>query len=641
MTKKTFILFCLCSVLPFLKSKAQESPFAGTFSVSDFEVNYKECPFDNDAAAVVFLDDALSTYDEDYQLITYHHVKLKILKDKGVDYGNIIIPFYSDGNFETISGVDGTVYNNEGSPNSRKLDAKSVYRKKVNEFWSEVKFDFPGLKAGSILEYYYTSTKKNYGGLKNWVFQEEIPVLKSHYLLTILPNAEFAYAVQKSPDLPIDVKSDRLNGQISFEMDNIPGLRNEKYIDSKNDYFQKVSFQLSKFQDEHYMTTWEKVNYEMIRDGSFYGQLKKNIPGTDDFIKGIMQDSSEFDKMKKVYDYVRNNMAWNEVYSKYSIDGIKKAWDKKTGTSGDLNLLLIDLLREAGVDADPMLVSERSNGKVDPKIIMVDQFNTVYACVAINNKQYYLDATEKYNSCRLTPYPILNTTGFIVKQPKGTLNNIVDTAALYKEDININASVNKDGILNGAFSMESFDYAKGYRLQNLSTKSVSENQKIITGNMPGLNISEIKTENKDDDSVALITKNDFSLALNHSSEYYFLPSNFLTGLNENPFISDNRFSNINFGYKQLIQLTMHIKVDTSFTTNALPKSIKLRDSEGGLVFIRNVLDKKQQNEMIITSTLEINKNLYPVSQYNVIKDFYKKLFDLLNEQIVLKKNNQI
>lgn len=637
MIKKTLILLYLCSFVPFIKSNAQESPYAGKFAVSDFEVNYKECPFDKDATAVVFTDEAISRYNDDYNLITFHHIKLKILKDKGIDYGNITIPFYSDDDFENISAVDGIIYNYGGAVSSKKLDKKSVYTQKANKYWSEVKFTFPELKAGSIIEYDYTSTKKNYGGLKDWIFQEEIPVLKSSYLITLLPNTEFSYSVQKSTGMHVAITPNPHDGEISFEMENIPGLRNEKYIDSKNDYLQKVSFQLSKFLDRKIMTTWSQVNSEMFMDGSFYGQLKKNISGTDDFIKSIKQDSSDLNKMKKIYDYVRNNITWDNINSKYSTDGIKKAWEKKTGTSGDINLILINLLRQAGLDADPMLVSERYNGKVHRESTMIDQFNTVYACVTINNKQYYLDATEKYNSGLLTPYLILNTTAFIVNNKKGILIDIIDTTAMYRENININASVNEEGILKGQFTAQSFDYARDYRLKNFRTKSIDENQKLFAGNITGFNFSDFKTENGDSDFNQIITKSNFSLPLNNSNAYYFLSANILTGLSENPFISENRFSNINFGYKQLIQLTFYIKVDKSFTIDALPKSIKLINSNGDIVFTRLVFDGKEQNNVRIVSTFEIKQNLYPVSQYDVIKDFYKKLFDLLNEQIVLKK----
>src|SRR4029078_12938433 len=129
------------------------------------------------------------------------------------------------------------------------------------------------------------------------------------------------------------------------------------------------------------------------------------------------------------------NMRWNNLYSKYAIDGVKGAWKKKTGTSGDINLLLVNLLKEVQLDAYPMLVSERFHGKVKTDYPFMDQFNSVFACVEIGKRKYYLDATDKLTPPHLAPSGILNTTAFLVKRKTGELINITDDSSEYKEQI--------------------------------------------------------------------------------------------------------------------------------------------------------------------------------------------------------------
>jgi hypothetical protein len=46
---------------------------------------------------------------------------------------------------------------------------------------------------------------KHYGGLKDWEFQSEIPVVQSRYSLLMVPTAEFTYAIKKSEEFPIDI----------------------------------------------------------------------------------------------------------------------------------------------------------------------------------------------------------------------------------------------------------------------------------------------------------------------------------------------------------------------------------------------------------------------------------------------------
>jgi hypothetical protein len=179
---------------------------------------------------------------------------------------------------------------------------------------------------------------KHYGGLDDWTFQEELPVIKSTYSLTILPNYEFSYLFKKSPSLPADVKNDPQSGEIHFAMNNIPGLRNEPYMDARKDYLQRVTFQLAGYQNSSgagyslsatsvsktkYNATWQQVIEELMGEKSFGGQLNKNLDGNDEFIKLVNAGSSNTEKVKLVLNYVRGQMSWNHITSRHSPDGIK------------------------------------------------------------------------------------------------------------------------------------------------------------------------------------------------------------------------------------------------------------------------------------------------------------------------------
>jgi hypothetical protein len=358
------------------------------------ELKLKECSFDKDAPAVVLIDEAVSTYNDERNLVTNRHVRIKILKDQGIDYANIVIPFYRRDNFEYISHVEGIVINtdNRGATIIQQLEKKSIFTKDVSNFLGEVRFAFPSVKAGSIIEYRYQSKMKDYNGLEDWSFQREIPVVLSKYILYILPNYEFAYQVYKSEALEIKIDLHKKDGRALFEMKNIPALEDEPFMDARRDYLQRVVFQVSghgtgNFDRKNIVNTWDELIKERMASVNFGGQLNKDLSGTDEFIKRVKLDNSPIEKMKLVYNYVRTNMAWNHINSQSSPNGIKDAWSKKKGTSADLNLILINLLKAAGLEVYPMLVSERYHGKVNTQYPFLDNFNTVYAAVIIDGKK--------------------------------------------------------------------------------------------------------------------------------------------------------------------------------------------------------------------------------------------------------------
>lgn len=386
MNKKTWI--CLVALLSLYRAHSQKFPNYG--QVSAAELNMKQCIFDKNADAVVLLDEAVSDYNDDYNLITKRHIRIKILKEKGLDNADITIPYYRKDDIEIVHNVEAIVINGQedGSMQKTELEKKFIYRKNVSENYGTVTFALPDVRVGSIIEYAYVSTLKNYGYLRDWYFQNDLPVVQSKYKLEIIPGFEFTYQVYKSDSLNVGVQPDPQNGRISFEMNNVPGLDEEPYMDSRQDYIQRVTFQLSGryggSTKKKYMTTWGELTKEWLGRSDFGAQLNKDLPGTSDFIAKVKTLPPSFEKMKQIFDYVRSNTTWDGKHSIVSSDGVKSVWDKKKGNSCELNLLLINLFRAADMEAYPMLISERSNGKVDTRYPFVDQFNSVYSAVLID-----------------------------------------------------------------------------------------------------------------------------------------------------------------------------------------------------------------------------------------------------------------
>ena len=57
--------------------------------------------------------------------------------------------------------------------------------------------------------------------------------------------------------------------------------------------------------------------------------------------------------------------------------------------------------------------------------------------------------------------------------------------------------------------------------------------------------------------------------------------------------------------------------------------------DNGIIFNRTV--QVESNLLNVRMTLEFKKTFYTADSYPEFKEFYKKLFDKLNEQVVIKK----
>ena len=370
--------------------------------ITPWEINMKQCSFDQQASAVMLVSEAFCDHDEDYHLVTLNHKRIKILSEKGIENGDVTISFQSKNDYEYIDNIEAMTINIDENGNRKEfpVELKSMYTKKTSQYFSQVKFAFPEVRTGSILEYRYRSVRKYCSSLEDWYFQSSLPVCYSSFEVRPAPTLEFSYQVQKNVKYPIVIKPSGFTNTTYFEMDSLPGIDAEPYMDTREDYIQKVNFTVTKFQGvagtRRYMSDWNEVALDLSQESGFGPEIRANIREPREMIATATAGKGDMEKMKFILDFVRKNTEWNHVYSRTAVDGLKTTWNKKTGTSGSINLLLVNLLKNAGLEVYPLLVSDRSNGKINTGTPFVNQFNNVYALVIVNGKNYYLDATDKF-----------------------------------------------------------------------------------------------------------------------------------------------------------------------------------------------------------------------------------------------------
>ena len=632
----TFLTFFI-SVVTYSQ---MDFPEFGKFTAE--EISLKQCSFDPEAEAIILLDKAVVNYDDDYHMITERRVRIKILNEKGLDRANIIIPFYHKDDFEYISKVEGSTFNfdESGRQSNLVVDKKSIFTEKQNNYYSLVKFAMPAVKPGSIIEYRYISTMKHYGGLEEWRFQSDLPTVKSSYLVQVIPRAEFAYTVQKKPLLNITVKNMQDEGRVYFEMNNVPALRIEPYMDAQRDYIQKVMFQLSGVLSTYgskqtVNTTWKLLAYDLMTDKQFGAQLDKDLKIEE--IKGlVLAENSQQGKLRVIYEFVKKNIAWNGYDGKYAPDGLKAVWERKKGSAGEINLLLVNLLNAADIEAYPVLAAERDFGKIDTTYPYIDRFNKTVVFAVVDDRQYILDATQQNCPAGLTPFPLLGTTGFLVDKKIYNLIKISPGSRYYKNAITIKGTMDPNGLITAEAIVKSYDYARQVRLDAVKR----DKRKFINENFEkpyeGLSIDSFRVAPPENDSLPLEQIIRYKQQLSESGGFIFFNTNLFTGLEKNPFSSSIRFTNVNFGFPYNVVIEEKIKLPPGIKID-LPENKLVVSDDNKIQAVRQVSFEDGELKVLIRFvqiTTLVTTNAYPA-----MKEFYKKMVEMLNEPIVLKLSN--
>jgi len=112
-------------------------------------------------------------------------------------------------------------------------------------------------------------------------------------------------------------------------------------------------------------------------------------------------------------------------------------------------------------------------------------------------------------------------------------------------------------------------------------------------------------------------------------------ANLFSTIDENPFKSEIRFSDIDFGYRDNYSISGIYKLPQGYKTDALPKSVTIIMPDQSIVFKRTVVEN--DGSILIRYMIDHRKTVYFSEDYQDIRGFYKKMYELLNEQVILKK----
>ena len=635
----SFLLAGCFAITAFTQNKI---PAFGKVDKADLEM--KDCSFEPGADASILIDlgEVEFSYYSEWQSQLKGRVRIKILKESGLKWAQVKLPYYSKNRYEEISGVQGISYylDASGNINETKLEKSSVYDKPADKDHGEISFALPNVKIGTVFEYRYTRIRKSFSSIPTWYFQESIPVQYSAYNIQIPEYFQFTEFNVKRQEMV--KKADKVNGTSGFEnaysytMKNIPGLKEEPFSAGTRDYIQRVEFQLSRIQSPNfyreYRTTWPKIIDELLDDEDFGIELKKNLKLPAELALVQSSGLSITEKIRQVYKYVQQNMLWDQQYGLYSVNGIKNAWDKKTGSIADIDLILVKLLREAGVEAKPLLASTKDHGEINTIFPFLNQFNCVMAYVKEGENIYVMNAADKYNPYDLIPYDVLYATALVVDKKEGGLIEL-NSNKKYAVTVFLTAMVEAGEKISGEASLSSSGYARNIKMNTINKGKMKAELEAETG--INIQIDSSSLNNEKDELAPLEQKNYFKGSLQSSGEYVFLPLTLFSGIGKNEFIAEDRVTDIDFSFPKSYVVSGSYILPENYSVNALPRNIKMIMPDTSIVLTRVV--QQSENTINFRFTLDLKAPEYRAEGYPFIKEFFKKMFDLLDERIVLKK----
>ena len=355
----------------------------------------KDCDFEKNANAEVLFD--VGIIKAFPRLTLERHIRIKVFTDRGTHKGEFRIRVQNDGSGNPITDLQAETFNLEdGKVQTTAFDKKTLYFSKVDQP------DQRGLVCGA--EYKtglgIRDTLCKYTAALCLVFSGQYPYPfqpTGDGLLGTRQRQDDASHVRQS--FAVDNKLSDNDKQIRV-MVNVHSLPDEIYMTSAKDNLERIEI----YPDLLMGHTWDLIGRALLNYEHFGSEFEQSLAGEGAIIKHAKSLPSDDQKIAFLFDTVRNAMKWDGMTNFFAYDAITKAWNKRSGNSAEINLILFNLLRRAGINAQPIVVSTRNNGKMTPAFPNFLGFNNMVVYIPVDTSKFYiLDASDKNNMNNTIP----------------------------------------------------------------------------------------------------------------------------------------------------------------------------------------------------------------------------------------------
>ncbi len=557
-------------------------------------------------------------------------IKINNLKGR-LAFSTVAIPFY-----QSDKVISAKVYRANGAG-----EVKEAYKKKdmgilaISENFiddsKQLVVNFDSLERGDVVIVEYSLKKKDLFPDYFLSFAENGDIVESEI---VVKNAERVAVLNDSKSV---VQKD---GNV-FKVHNIAYLKDRDYMPPKYDLFPIVAVSYSKN-----LNSWQSI-------GEKYFEISKNVL---DLQKSetisLSNPSDKVKSIREILKFVAAKVNYIDIEIGNGRIIPKKCsfvFERKYGDCKDKTFLAINLLKNMGIEAFPVLAKGFTYGKVYPEFPGI-QFNHVVVAVKLDESTVQLknieidstpylifDVTDRVTDPPYIPSSLQGTYGLLVTQNGGKLiqfpvfsaeQNLVKVFSKCRIDSDKKASFEvveeKTGL--PAYS-EKWFIAKLTKQNEL--KKYSE---FIQDSISGARLTDFEVKNEDN-----FVKTEYSIEADdygiETTEGILVIPFPLTSRFKNPFRKRTRKMDIIYSKKLTVERQAEWELPEDAKIVKLPENITI---DNDYFFFERKIEQKD-GRIVATAKYVRKKMIVPQKDYKTYRKFYKKYIKLLKSPIVISK----
>ncbi|MFC1699974.1 DUF3857 domain-containing transglutaminase family protein [Candidatus Omnitrophota bacterium] len=341
---------------------------------------------------IVLFDDCEVTLKKNWDYTVYQHTRIKLLNDRACKVYSEI-PVMINPYIEKVKKIKGYTIKADG----KKIPCKRIHEQASGGAFSTYSgsvykiMSMVGLEPGCEIDYETQIDVKDNSVLKNFhhefVFSSTVPVKQNTYIVKCPEKVKLnIYSHGNAPEPQISYDKSTHKKVYRWELKDTPAIKWEEFIPPFRDVSTWVGVTT--------LTSWDAVAswwWNLIKDKIKISPKLKKIT------KELIKDNTvQEDKANIIFNYVQNKIGYlgieigSATYVPFSSTDVLK--DMRGDCKGKV-MLLLAMLKVAGIEAYPVLISPRSNA-IFPDFVCTTSPNHVIAVAIIDDAKYWLDPTQ-------------------------------------------------------------------------------------------------------------------------------------------------------------------------------------------------------------------------------------------------------
>lgn len=519
---------------------------------------------------------------------------------------------------ESVEDLKATAFNLvNGKTVKTNLNKKDVKTTQIDTDRWQVSFTIPNVKEGTVIEYEYSIHSQLFYMLHDWYAQCEIPVvyacldmdIPNYLIFNIEEHGIQRLSCKCVPGvLRYKLESDPLAAPTTVKTNhytcigrNLKAMCKDDYVWNINDHCAGITAELKSYSLRgtmplQYAVTWEQIDQMLLDDNAFGKQLDNHSPLRQELEAAKTANiTDERQRMAAVCQLVLGKVKWDGTYTLWPTDKSSSTLKQETASNADINMLLIQSLRDAGLQAFPVVLRTRDEGLLPYNFPSISKLNTYVVAVKFSNgSMAYVDASSPQGSPEaLKPQLLVERARLVAPGKKSQWANL-EKSFSDKTSTVIDATLSDKGLLQGTQT-------------TLHSGAGQEVKEVVPVSLRG---------EAQGDSISF-------------SPYRLLP------IKENPFVSEERLMPVEFQNRSSDQVIITVKLPEGYALDKTPEPIVVTTPDKGIN--GRLTTFTGEGKVEIHYQFNVNKTIHPSKNYAAIRDMFTLFAQHRQDMLVAKR----